>query len=510
MWLIKTILIHCAILLCKPANGARILGIFMTPSYSHQIVFQPIWRELSLRGHEVTVYTPSPLNDPSLTNLTEYDLGFSFKQMQDKEKAAFDASKWFDIFLKVSEAQLNHPYMQDLINNVDNKTYDLLLVEYLWQPFYAFKEIYKVPMVGITSLPLSLGNSDALGIEKHPVVDPDLLLQFSRAENLQQRVISWLHNWLYRLVASVKFKPIFNKQMEKYFKGVTKTCWDLAKEVALVIGNYNFALQNVRPITPNFVTISAIHVKPQKPLPEDLGNLLDNLQNDVIYFSLGTNVRPSALAQVQLNKLLDTLGQLPYTILYKSDLEDSHIKLPKNFYTSKWFPQQDVLGHPKVKLFITQGGMQSIDEALSRKVPMLVIPFIADQKTNSEKCVKLGIAESIDFNNFTPEELTTKIQKLITEKSYRENIERQSNIVNDQPTSSLDKAIFWIEYVLRHEGASHLRYEASDLPFYHYYLLDVYFSIACLLFTIYLSGRWIMKKVLSSFVIKSQMKNKDL
>ncbi|KAL3288283.1 hypothetical protein HHI36_002731 [Cryptolaemus montrouzieri] len=66
-------------LLYSEVNSARILGWFVCPSISHQSVFQPIWRELSLRGHEVTVITSDPLNDPTLKNLTEIDVKFSYK-----------------------------------------------------------------------------------------------------------------------------------------------------------------------------------------------------------------------------------------------------------------------------------------------------------------------------------------------------------------------------------------------------------------------------------------------
>lgn len=39
--------------------------------------------------------------------------------------------------------------------------------------------------------------------------------------------------------------------------------------------------------------------------------------------------------------------------------------------------------------------------------------------------------------------------------------------------SGVEKAVWWIEYVLRHNGARHLRSPAVDMPFYQYYLLDV-------------------------------------
>lgn len=46
----------------------------------------------------------------------------------------------------------------------------------------------------------------------------------------------------------------------------------------------------------------------------------------------------------------------------------------------------------------------------------------------------------------------------------------------------MDTAIYWIEYVIRHRGAPHLRYPAADLNFFQYYSLDVF---AFLIFTPY-------------------------
>ncbi|CAG9769643.1 unnamed protein product [Ceutorhynchus assimilis] len=498
--------VFCAILLLfsTATNGARILGIFMTPSYSHQIMFQPIWKELSLRGHEVTVYTPSPLKDPSLTNLTEYDLSFSFEYTKQLEKAQYDYSKFFNIYVKASEAQLNHPYLQDLLRKANNQTFDLLLVEFLWSPYYAFKDIYNVPMVGITSLPLTTSSSDILGMEKHPVVDPDMMLRFTQAKTFMERVQTWIHTWIYRLMVNYKMAPKLNKQVKKYFAKVDKTTTELAKEVSLVIGNYNFALQNIKPITPKYIPISALHVTPQKPLPSDLSKIMSDLKTDAIYFSLGTNVQSSQVSKHQLSKIFNVLSKLPYAVLWKYESDSLPVNLPKNFIVRKWFPQQDVLGHPKVKLFITQGGMQSLDEAVSRKVPMLAIPFLGDQKANSDRIVGLGIAETIDFHSFTEEELNAKVQKLLIDPFYQQNINKQSKIVSDQPMNSLDQAIFWIEYVLRHDGAHHLRYSAVDLPFYQYYLLDVYaFVLFLMLLSIAIFRKIIFGKVVRYFFPKN-------
>jgi glucuronosyltransferase len=59
-----------------------------------------------------------------------------------------------------------------------------------------------------------------------------------------------------------------------------------------------------------------------------------------------------------------------------------------------------------------------------------------------------------------------------------------SAIFKDQPESPLDRAVFWAEFVVRHNGAAHLRSGSRDLYWYQYYLLDVW---TALLFVMYLT-----------------------
>jgi glucuronosyltransferase len=48
----------------------------------------------------------------------------------------------------------------------------------------------------------------------------------------------------------------------------------------------------------------------------------------------------------------------------------------------------------------------------------------------------------------------------------------------DNPMSIMDTAVFWIEYVIRHKGAEHLRTAVNDLYGFQYYLLDVVAAIS--------------------------------
>lgn len=56
-----------------------------------------------------------------------------------------------------------------------------------------------------------------------------------------------------------------------------------------------------------------------------------------------------------------------------------------------------------MKVFITQGGLQSIEEAISKEVPMVGVPIIFDQPLNVKRIVELGLAVEIK-----PSELTKK------------------------------------------------------------------------------------------------------
>ena len=59
---------------------------------------------------------------------------------------------------------------------------------------------------------------------------------------------------------------------------------------------------------------------------------------------------------------------------------------------------------------------------------------------------------------------------------------RLSRIHHDQPVKPLDRAVFWIEFVMRHKGAKHLRVAAHDLSWVQYPSLDVLgFLLACVL-----------------------------
>lgn len=74
-------------------------------------------------------------------------------------------------------------------------------------------------------------------------------------------------------------------------------------------------------------------------------------------------------------------------------------------------------------------------------------------------------------------------------------------LLNDQPMTGIEKAIWWIEYVIRHKGASHLKSTAVDMAWYEYFLVDVMLfifsiNVACL-YAVYLFVQFVQRLVQS-------------
>lgn len=67
-------------------------------------------------------------------------------------------------------------------------------------------------------------------------------------------------------------------------------------------------------------------------------------------------------------------------------------------------------------MFVTQGGLQSVEEAVSREVPMVGIPFIGDQPRNVEMLVEKGLAVKIKSSEITKDALKKAILEVAENK----------------------------------------------------------------------------------------------
>lgn len=97
------------------------------------------------------------------------------------------------------------------------------------------------------------------------------------------------------------------------------------------------------------IDIGGYHVDPPKPLPKDLQNFMDTAKEGVIYFSMGSNLKPSKMPSQTKQAILKILGSRKEKVLWKWD-EENIPNLPENIKLSTWFPQQDILGKYLIRL----------------------------------------------------------------------------------------------------------------------------------------------------------------
>jgi len=78
-----------------------------------------------------------------------------------------------------------------------------------------------------------------------------------------------------------------------------------------------------------------------------------------------------------VKKFLDRFAQLNQTVIAKLRVPEGWT-VPDNVHIRTWLPQNDILGHPNTRLFITHAGNGGQYEALYHKVPMLSFPLFAE------------------------------------------------------------------------------------------------------------------------------------
>lgn len=139
----------------RSGKNVKILGVFTFPSYSHQITFQAVYKELVIRGHSVTVITPNPMNDKTLGNLREinihqvYDLlsGMEIGRVVTKDKNLFYyISLYYTLIGEANELAFGDQKVQNLLES--DETFDILIVQVAHPLTLSIAARYRVPVIG--------------------------------------------------------------------------------------------------------------------------------------------------------------------------------------------------------------------------------------------------------------------------------------------------------------------------------------------------------------------------
>ncbi|XP_059015938.1 UDP-glucuronosyltransferase 2A2 isoform X2 [Mustela nigripes] len=344
---------------------------------------------------------------------------------------------FFRINIQICDGVLNNP---KLMARLQKGSFDVLVAD----PVTICGDLVALKL-GIPFV-YTLRFSPASTVERHcgkipapasyvPAALSELTDQMTFGERVKNTISYPLQDYIFQ-----SYWGEWNAYYSKVLGRPTTLCEIMGKAEIWLIRTY-WDFEFPRPYLPNFEFVGGLHCKPAKPLPKVLWRYK---------------------------------GKKPATLGDNTRLYD-------------WIPQNDLLGHPKTKAFITHGGTNGIYEAIYHGIPMVGVPMFADQPDNIAHMKAKGAAVEVDISTMTSEDLLNALRTVINEPSYKENATRLSRIHHDQPVKPLDRAVFWIEFVMRHKGAKHLRPAAHNLTWFQYHSLDVIgFLLACVAAAIFL------------------------
>ncbi|KAL9957662.1 hypothetical protein ACROYT_G034585 [Oculina patagonica] len=458
------------------AFSARIAG-FWTAGGSQYINMRHAMEELASRGHEVTLVVPSSHKiEPSekvahKIYQVPYKPGFFENDFVRRE---IEGNK-LQLLMKVSEVLL--VICESFLNNTDFledlKGFDLVVYDSLAVcPAVMLGERFGIPRVEIMPLPpnapLALNHRVPMPVS----YVPQLLTGFSDQMTFKERVVNLVVYFGANLLISAFNRPM-NVLKVKYKIKPDRSFQAAVAEAELVIITADFALQYAQPLLPGNVMVGPLNVKGGKPLPADLEEFVSNSGgNGFIIASFGANSVATVLPRPVVDMLATAFGKLKQRVVWKLRGYIPSFLAP-SIKVVDWLPQNDLLAHKDIKAFVSHVGHNSLYESAYHGVPVVAFPLFVDQHSNAKKVEHVGLGLAVDYKTSNAQQTYETIERVISEPRFKTKAMHISGLLKDRRRTPLQETCDWIEYVLRHGGARHLRAQVFNIPWYQYYLLDV-------------------------------------
>ncbi|KAM4854672.1 UDP-glucuronosyltransferase 2B17-like [Thomomys bottae] len=462
--------------------------------YSHWINMKVMLDELILKGHEVTVVRPSSAifvdsKEPSSIQFETFPSSFNtdelialFSQMiymgtyhLPRTSCLAYSPTLGNIFMPYSDVMLNickeAASNKELIARLQKARFDVVIADPFGPCGELLAELLEIPFVyTLRFLPGYTTEKYSGGLLFPPSYVPIIMSRLSGQMTFLERV----ENMMCMLYFDFWFEIFDSKKWSSLYSEVlgrpTTLMETMSKAEIWLIRSY-WDLEFPRPTLPNFEFVGGLHCKPAKPLPKEMEDFVQSSGDyGVVVFSLGSMV--DNMTEETANEIASALAQIPQKVLWRFNGKKPDT-LGTNTRLYKWLPQSDLLGHPKTKAFITHGGANGVYEAIYHGIPMVGIPLFGEQHDNIAHMVAKGAAVQVDIRAMSRKDLLRALDGVINIPVYKKNAMQLSAIHHDQPMKPLDRAVFWIEFVMRHKGAKHLRPLAHNLTWYQYHSLDV-------------------------------------
>ena len=215
------------------------------------------------------------------------------------------------------------------------------------------------------------------------------------------------------------------------------------------------------------------------PLPQDLAHWLDQREpGSVLYVSMGST---AILTGEEAKSIVSGAAEANLSVVWS--LRKSNQAVLENLVydyervlVADWVPQLTLLRHPSIHSALLHGGLGGVQEALSCGIPIIVVPFFADQLDNAVRVQAHHYGTMIHRHQLTPE-LVSQSLRLFDSQLYQTSLQRIQRIYRNDGGASraADLLEFYSEVGYQHLVPSYAKYNWSWVQFYN---VDVYTLLA--------------------------------
>ncbi|XP_038060856.1 UDP-glucuronosyltransferase 2C1-like isoform X2 [Patiria miniata] len=377
-------------------------------------------------------------------------------------------------------SDLNEGFCNDILNNTEliaklsASNYDMIIGDSVFLCYVLLSQKLSVPFIhfGLTSMVPSQHDIFA-GNPVSPAYVPERASELTDQLTFRQRFKNTLMYHLVRYFYNKLVLQTFEIVQQRHSLRPDVTFQQLIAEAEMWIFSSNFLVDFARPLPPHVRFVGGVLTGP----PSQLNKELDVFANSsgeagLVVVTMGTLIT-SQLTEQQSQAMATSLSLLPQKVVWAfSGRAPSAVG--NNTLIVARIPQNDLLAHPKVRAFVSHGGLNSLHESVYHGVPVVCVPVFGDQGDNCVRLRTRGMAVKVDIKNLMDTTLYEAITEIIQNQRYKDTAVIMSQIAKDRVSgmSPVDETAYWIEYAIKH-GTQHLKPRALQLSFIEYFMLDV-------------------------------------
>jgi len=506
----------CLLLLASSheADAKKIVWVPFPGSVSHHMLAAKVGKELAARGHEFiavnTDYDGQQFSKIDFTGIKQllYKHPWSVEKMHAFLESIADVDPFSGTREMVNMSTTGCATLLETKEVIDAiKDADVIVVDAAVNCGSIVRDFLKIP-IRVDFLPVTfydpfytprLGSSNQLSIV--PQMGSHLTTKMDFGQRIHNTIVHMVNNAIIDYIAD----PIADELRQRY--GLEGTHAEAMADTGILITQMTWMTEFPRAVAPAVKLVGPILPEAAKELPAgELKDFVDAADTALIV-SFGSQAR---VAQTVVDKMAEAFGRLEgVRVVWKTPGLRPQ-KVPSNVFCTKWFPQNDLLGHPKVNAFLSHGGFNGVNEAAYHGVPVVGFPLFADQFDNIARLQYRGMGVTVDSKKFTPDSLVDDINKVLNTPSFAESASKVSRVVKDTPRKPTELAADWIEYAIRHDGAMFHQIEGLQQSWFVAngwdVLLALVGSIAVLVYAVFKCGAAVCCK--SAAASKSDKKTK--